>query len=70
MAMVIVTSDVDPPNDGEGNHYAPEKADIQASTVTVDTELTAGSNTFTLQYKSEGGTTKFGNRTISVIPLG
>ena len=90
MAMVIVTSDVDPPNDGEGSvsfavpgattqaatdlkavdHYAPEKADIQASTVTVDTELAAGSNTFTLQYKSEGGTTKFGNRTISVIPLG
>ena len=52
------------------DHYAPEKADIQASTVTVVSDLTAGSNTFTLQYKSVGGTSKFENRTISVIPLG
>ena len=43
---------------------------VQASTSTVITNLTAGSNTFTLQYKSVGATTSFTNRTISVIPLG
>jgi hypothetical protein len=43
---------------------------VQASTSTVITNLTAGSNTFTLQYKSVGVTTTFTNRTISVIPLG
>ncbi|HST68343.1 MAG TPA: hypothetical protein VLI94_01650, partial [Solirubrobacterales bacterium] len=43
---------------------------IQASTTTVITDLTAGSNTFTLQYKSSTGTSSFSNRTITVIPLG
>jgi hypothetical protein len=42
----------------------------QASTTTVITNLTAGENTFTTQYKSSTGTTTFTNRTISVIPLG
>ncbi len=44
----------------------------QASTVTVITNLTAGSNTFTAQYRStnSGNTATFANRTISVIPLG
>jgi hypothetical protein len=43
---------------------------VQASTSTVITNLTAGSNTFTLQYKSSSGdTTTFSNRSISVIPL-
>jgi hypothetical protein len=40
---------------------------VQASTTTVITNLTAGSNTFTLQYK---GNASFSNRTITVIPLG
>jgi hypothetical protein len=42
---------------------------VQASTTTVITNLTAGSNTFTLQYKSSSGTSTFSNRTITVIPL-
>jgi hypothetical protein len=42
----------------------------QASTVTVVTGLTAGSNTFTANYRSTTGTATFTNRTISVIPLG
>ncbi len=42
---------------------------IQASTTTLITNLTAGTNTFTLQYKSNGSTVGFTNRTISVIPL-
>jgi hypothetical protein len=47
--------------------------DVQASTTTILTGLTAGSNTFTMQYKSDGsggGTTAtFSNRTLTVIPL-
>jgi hypothetical protein len=44
---------------------------IQASTTTVITNLTAGSNTFALQYKGDGtNTCTFSNRSISVIPLG
>jgi hypothetical protein len=44
---------------------------IQASTTTVVTGLTAGSNTFTLQYKGDNtNTCTFSNRTITVIPLG
>ena len=46
--------------------------DIQASTTTVVTGLTPGSNSFTAQYKSSSNTctSTFSNRTISVIPLG
>jgi hypothetical protein len=41
-----------------------------ASAMYVITGLTAGSNTFTLQYRSTAGTTgTFVNRTIIVIPL-
>jgi hypothetical protein len=44
---------------------------IQASTTTVITNLTAGSNTFTLQYKGDNtNTCTFSNRSITVIPLG
>lgn len=46
---------------------------IQASVTTVITDLTAGTNTFTLQYKRSGSGTSsstFSNRTITVIPLG
>jgi hypothetical protein len=32
--------------------------------------VTAGSNTFTAKFRSNGGTTTFGNRTIAVIDLG
>jgi len=42
---------------------------VQASTVVIITNLTAGTNTFTLQYKQSGGSSAFANRTISVIPL-
>ncbi len=42
----------------------------QASTTTVETGLTAGSNTFTLQYRRTNNTATFSNRTITVIPLG
>jgi hypothetical protein len=46
--------------------------DIQASTTTVITNLTPGSNTFTLQYRSSSNscTSTYSNRSISVIPLG
>jgi hypothetical protein len=45
---------------------------LQASTTSVITNLSAGSNTFTLQYKSSSSssTQTFSNRTITVIPLG
>ena len=45
---------------------------VQASTTSVITNLTAGSNTFTLQYKSSSASVSqtFANRTITVIPLG
>lgn len=36
----------------------------------IQTGLTAGSNTFTLQYKVGGGTGYFGNRSISVVDMG
>jgi hypothetical protein len=51
-------------------HELPPGADgggVQASTTTVVTDLSAGSNTFTLLYK---GSASFANRTISVVPLG
>jgi hypothetical protein len=46
--------------------------EIQASTTTVLTNLTAGSNTFTTQYKSSATscTSTFSQRSITVIPLG
>jgi hypothetical protein len=46
--------------------------DIQASTTTVLTNLTAGSNTFALQYRSSSSscTSTYSNRSITVIPLG
>ncbi len=45
---------------------------VQASTTSVVTGLTAGSNTFTLQYRSssKSDTATFSNRSITVIPLG
>ncbi len=45
---------------------------VQASTTSVVTNLTAGSNTFTIQGKSSSAssTASFSNRTITVIPLG
>jgi hypothetical protein len=44
--------------------------EMQASATYVLTTLTAGSNTFTLNYKSPGGDTiTYTNRTITVIPL-
>jgi hypothetical protein len=50
-----------------------EGSGVQASTSTVITNLTPGSNTFTLQYKGTGcgggDTVTYNNRTISVIPL-
>lgn len=36
----------------------------------IQTGLTAGSNTFTMQYKVGGGTGVFGNRSISVVDMG
>jgi hypothetical protein len=42
---------------------------IQASAVTIDNTLTAGSNTFTIEYESNSACNVF-HRTISVIPLG
>ena len=41
----------------------------QASKSTLLTGLTPGTNTFTLQYKTEGGSVDFANREIFVIPL-
>jgi hypothetical protein len=43
--------------------------DLQATTKTVLTGLTPGSNTFTMQYKESGGTVTFSNRTLAVVPL-
>jgi hypothetical protein len=36
----------------------------------IQTGLTAGSNTFTMQFKVGGGTGTFGNRSISVVDMG
>ena len=36
----------------------------------IQTGLTAGSNTFTMQFKVGGGTGSFGNRSISVVDMG
>ncbi len=40
---------------------------VQMSSVYLVTGLTAGSNTFTLKYKTASGTTRFSNRVISVV---
>lgn len=42
---------------------------LRASSVYMETALTAGSNTFTMQYRVTGGTGSFQNRRITVIPL-
>lgn len=42
---------------------------IRMSAVTLLTGLTAGSNTFTAQYRVTGGTGTFNNRRIAVLPL-
>jgi hypothetical protein len=42
---------------------------IQASFVIVETDLNAGSNTFTLKYRTSAGTATFVNRVISVVPF-
>lgn len=42
---------------------------LRASAVYMETALTAGSNTFTMQYRVTGGTGSFQNRRITVIPL-
>lgn len=42
---------------------------LRASSVYMETGLTAGSNTFTMQYRVTGGTGSFQNRRITVIPL-
>jgi hypothetical protein len=42
---------------------------VQASTTTLITGLTPGTNTFPLQHKAAGGTATFSHRTIAVIPL-
>ncbi len=42
---------------------------VQASATYRVTGLTAGSNTFTLQYRTSGGTGTFTNRNVVVIPL-
>jgi hypothetical protein len=47
------------------------KAGVQVSAVYLLTTLTAGSNTFTMKYKAEAGSTAtFSNREIAVIDLG
>lgn len=42
---------------------------LRASSVYMETGLTAGSNTFTMQYRVTGGTGSFQNRRITVLPL-
>jgi hypothetical protein len=42
---------------------------IAASRVQLFNALTAGSNTFTMQYRVSGNTGSFSNRTITVIPF-
>lgn len=42
---------------------------MQASMISVQSALTAGSNTFTAKYRVTGGTGDFINRNILVIPL-
>jgi hypothetical protein len=43
--------------------------DLAASRMTLVTGLTAGTNTFTSKYRCNGGTGRFLNRSIIVIPL-
>lgn len=45
-------------------------APIRASAVVWTNSLTAGSNTFKLKYRVTGGSGRFLNREITVIPLG
>lgn len=42
---------------------------LRGAAVYMETGLTAGSNTFTMQYRVTGGTGSFQNRRIVVIPL-
>lgn len=41
----------------------------RSSYATIDTALTAGSNTFTAKYLATGGTAEFAQREIAVVPL-
>lgn len=43
---------------------------LASSWVYVVSGLTAGSNTFTLKYRVNGGTGTFSNRVLSIIPIG
>jgi hypothetical protein len=56
---------------GAAGNGSPSENNVQASTVTYLT-VTAGSNTFELDYKVSGsvGGVSFSDRTITVIPLG
>lgn len=42
---------------------------LQMSAVSLQTGLTSGSNTFTMRYRTSGGTSTFANRRILVLPL-
>lgn len=48
---------------------ATSNRESQFSYVYMHTTLTAGSNTFTCKYRTNGGTATFRNRTITVLPL-
>lgn len=51
----------------EGNTTA--IAGSRITTVNLRTGLTSGSNTFTMKYKTSGGTATFSTRTIAVLPF-
>jgi hypothetical protein len=44
-------------------------AEMQMSYAYLFTTLTAGSNTFTAKYRTNGGTSTYRNRTMTVLPL-
>jgi hypothetical protein len=59
----------------EDGKFVSGTGNIASYTPTVETThvyltCNAGSNTFTMQFKSDGGTTTFANRRITVIDLG
>ncbi|MFF3867345.1 hypothetical protein [Micromonospora sp. NPDC001898] len=51
------------------NTSATASAEIRAGQVMFETNMTPGSNTFTLKYRTNGGTGSFGDRRLTVIAL-
>ncbi len=71
MGYQITGASAHDPQDGVALIYESSVADdeMKASFVTLRTDLTAGSNTFTAKYRVTSGTGSFKDRNITVIPF-